>query len=118
MERTVTIDGKEVRFRASAALPRIYRKIYGRDVLVDMAKIVSLVQEKEEGKITSLPMEALDLFEDLAYIMAKHADPANVPATANEWLEGFSSMSIYQVFPVIQELWTDNMLQTNQPQKK
>ncbi len=119
MERTVTIDDREVRFKASAALPRIYRQVYGRDVLVDMKKLVELVQKQGNGKtISSLPLEALDLFENLAYAMAKHADPDHVSATADEWLEGFSSMSIYQVFPVIEELWTANMHQTDFPQKK
>lgn len=124
MERVITIDGREVCFKTSAALPRLYRKMYGRDVLVDMAKLVQLVQGpkpkkgKEIKSINSIPLEGLDLFEDLAYIMAKHADPDGVPESADEWLEGFSSMSIYEVFPVIQELWTANMHQINEPQKK
>ena len=39
MEKTVTIDGQKVRFRASAAVPRLYRMRYKRDILMDMQRI-------------------------------------------------------------------------------
>ena len=36
--------------------------------------------------------------------MAKHADPTGVPDTADEWLDEFSTFSIYQVLPKISEM--------------
>ena len=44
------------------------------------------------------------MFENVAYLMAKHADPQGVPSSPNEWLDGFDTFSIYRVFPVIQEI--------------
>ena len=35
----INIDGKEVPFAASAAIPRIYRIQFRRDIFKDMAKI-------------------------------------------------------------------------------
>ena len=34
MERTLTIDGRPVVFRATAAVPRLYRMEYGRDIII------------------------------------------------------------------------------------
>lgn len=129
MERTVCIDGREVRFRASAAIPRMYRLKFRRDILQDMKTIQTEIQKSEDARQaaiaagqpdpgSSLPMDALTLFEDVAYLMARHADPENVPASVDAWLEGFETFSIYTVFPVIQELWTENLETLNQSKKK
>ncbi len=124
MEKTVTIDGKEVRFRASASVPRLYRIKFRRDLIVDMANIhkqilaQNIPEDEVEPQISTLPLETLETFENIAYIMAKHGDPLGVPSTVEEWLERFDTFSIYSVFPVIADLWAANMAQINAPQKK
>ena len=50
----------------------------------------------------------MELFENIAFIMAKHADPA-IPDTPEEWLDGFGTFSIYQVLPQLIELWGLNV---------
>ena len=45
----------------------------------------------------------------MAYIMAFHADPT-IPGTIEEWLDEFEMFSIYQVLPVILELWGANLV--------
>lgn len=40
--------------------------------------------------------------------MTKHADP-EVPNTPEEWLDEFSTFSIYQVLPELIELWGMNI---------
>ena len=67
--------------------------------------------------MSSIPLEALELFENVSYLMAKHADPA-VPPTVEEWLDGFETFSIYTVFPAIEELWMANVQQLSTPAKK
>jgi hypothetical protein len=59
---------------------------------------------------------SLEAFENIAYLMAKHADPS-IPDTAEEWLEEFSVFSIYQVLPEIISLWGVN-LETQSEAKK
>lgn len=123
MERTVTIDGRKVRFRASAAVPRLYRIKYRRDLITDMASIHKQLQAQkaetgEDPQLSTLPVETLELFEDVAHIMAKHADPESVPGSVDAWLEGFDTFSIYAIFPVIMEMWAANMETLNIPQKK
>lgn len=127
MEKTIMIDGREVRLRASAAIPRLYRIKFRRDILQDMQTIKKAVEKsvqenfqenaQEGGQMSSIPLEALELFENVSYLMAKHADPT-VPATVEEWLDGFETFSIYTVFPAIEELWMANVQQLSTPAKK
>lgn len=123
MEKTIMIDGREVRLRASAAIPRLYRIKFRRDILQDMQTIKKAVEKsvqenaQEGGQMSSIPLEALELFENVSYLMAKHADPA-VPPTVEEWLDGFETFSIYTVFPAIEDLWMANVQQLSTPAKK
>ena len=123
MEKTIMIDGREVRLRASAAIPRLYRIKFRRDILQDMQTIKKAVEKssrenaQDGGQMSSIPLEALELFENVSYLMAKHADPA-VPSTVEEWLDGFETFSIYTVFPAIEELWMANVQQLSIPVKK
>lgn len=117
MEKTITIDGQEVKLKATAAIPRLYRIKFQRDIIKDMAALQAAMSKvkKDAG---ALPATALEMFENVAYIMAKHADPEGVPADPVEWLDRFNTFSIYQVFPAIGELWGANMSTTSKPKKK
>ena len=53
-------------------------------------------------------MFSLEMLENIAFIMAKHVDPA-IPDTPEEWLDNFNTFSIYQVFPQLIELWGLNV---------
>lgn len=103
MIRKIEIDGKEVAFKASAAIPRIYRIRFGRDIYADLAKLEKAINKNEESA-SGLDVFSLELFENIAYIMAKHADNS-IPDTPEEWLDEFSTFSIYQILPQIIELW-------------
>lgn len=105
---TITVDGKEVTLRASAAVPRLYRIKFRRDIIVDMQAVARAMEDKDQTG-QDLPLEALELFENMAYIMAKHGDKDAVPDSPDEWLEEFSTFSIYKIFPVLQALWEGNM---------
>ena len=117
MEATVKIDGKDVRFKATAAVPLLYRRKFGRDLIRDIQKVAEALKGKEANG-NNIPPHALTMFECVAYIMARHADPAMQADSPEEWLEGFSTMSIYAVFPVIEALWTGNMERLEESKKK
>ncbi len=116
LTKTISIDGKDVVFRASAAIPRIYRIKFQRDIYKDLASLEKAVGDNEEGK-SNLDMFSLELFENIAYIMAKHADPS-IPDTPEEWLDSFGTFSIYQVLPQLIELWGLNMKTEVQSKKE
>lgn len=108
IKKTITVDGIEVPFKASAAVPRLYRIKFRRDIYKDFAALQTSVQEGDEEGST-LDIESLEVFENIAYIMAKHADPENVSDNPNEWLEAFNTFSIYEVLPQLIELWGLNV---------
>ena len=99
------IDGQQVDFRASAAVPRLYRIKFGRDIYKDLRSLEKSVGDNDEES-SSLDLFSLEMFENIAYIMAKHAHPDQVP---DEWLENFNTFSIYQILPQLIELWGLNV---------
>ena len=115
MIKNIEIDGKQVPFRASAAIPRIYRIKFHRDIYKDLDALGKAVGDGN-AENSSLDMFSLEMFENIAYIMAKHADPS-IPDSPEEWLDEFSTFSIYQVLPKIIELWGLNV-QTQVQSKK
>ena len=115
IERTIEISGKLVQFRSSATVPRLYRAKFKRDIFKDLTKLEkSFTRKTEDGD--ELQIEDLEIFENVAYIMAYHADPS-ISKTIDEWLDQFEMFSIYQVLPQILELWGDNLMTDVQAKK-
>lgn len=108
IKKNITVDGMEIPFKASAAVPRLYRIKFRRDIYKDFAALQASVKEGDEENST-LDIESLEVFENIAYIMARHADPENVPNNPDEWLEEFNTFSIYEVLPQLIELWGLNV---------
>ena len=115
MTKNIEIDGQQVSFRASAAIPRIYRMKFHRDIYKDLASLEKAVGRGNADE-SSLDLLSLEMFENIAYIMAKHAD-ASIPDSPEDWLDRFNTFSIYQVLPEIIELWGLNV-QTDVASKK
>ena len=105
--RKIEIDGVEVAFKASAAIPRIYRLKFQRDIYKDIALLEKSLDDSDP-EASNLDTFSLEMFENIAYIMAKHAD-ANIPDTVEDWLDQFGTFSIYQVLPELIELWGLNI---------
>lgn len=108
IKREIEICGKNVPFRSSATIPRLYRAKFKRDIFKDLSKLeASYKGKKNDG--AEFQIEDLEIFENVAYIMAYHADNS-IPSTIEEWLDQFDMFSIYEVLPQILELWGDNMM--------
>ena len=108
ISRNITIDGIAVPFKASAAVPRMYRIKFRRDIYKDFSELQKNVGESDKDN-SGLDIESLEVFENIAYIMAKHADPDNVPSNPDEWLERFNTFSIYEILPQLIDLWGMNV---------
>lgn len=79
-----------------------------RDIFKDLSKLEkSYTGIQKEG--AEFQIEDLKIFENVAYIMAYHADNS-IPASIEEWLDQFDMFSIYEVLPQILELWGDNLM--------
>lgn len=136
MEKIINIDGKECRFKSSAAIPRMYRIKFGRDIFVDMANLKKQIdiQEKikketkkerertgkpfnEDEFSSGLPIESLEVFENISYLFHKHGDPSQ-PDNIDDWLEQFETFDIYEILPETLELWNFDNKQLSKAKKK
>ena len=108
IQKNITIDGIDVPFKASAAVPRLYRLKFRRDIYQDFAALQKPVGENKEES-SALDIESLEVFENIAYIMAKHAAPENVPDNPDDFLEQFNTFSIYEILPQLIDLWGLNV---------
>lgn len=122
MLKTITVKGADgndmqVKMKADASIPRLYRIKFKRDIFKDLGALQSRLEKtKTEGE--QLGALDLEMFENVAYMFAKHADPDNVPSDPDEWLEQFSMFSITEILPQILELWGFNMQTMSTPKKK
>ena len=66
--RNVEIDGKQVPFKASAAIPRIYRIKFNRDIYKDLRSLEKAVGEGDENN-SNLDLFSLEMFENIAYVL-------------------------------------------------
>lgn len=119
MTKDIIVGGKTVRMRATAAIPRLYRIKFRRDIMKDMQKL-----QKAAGDTEEYTVDDLEMFENIAYIMAKHGDVdsdgnviGNVPDSVEDWLDAFETFSIYEALPQIIELWGMN-IETESTSKK
>ena len=127
MKKVIKIDERDVGFKATALTLRLYRHFFGRDMISDMVKLKKAYakaselpedaaeEEKQEAQLSALDLE---IFENAAWIMAWQYDKEAAGEEPGEWLDGFETFSIYEVFPVILELWALNQKTTAEPKKK
>lgn len=114
MVKSITINGIPCQFKSSAAIPRIYRIRFGRDIFVDMEK---LSKQVKKNKGSDLPIESLEVFENIAYVMHKYGD-SKQPDDINEWLDQFETFDIYEILPEILTMWKIENNQLSESKKK
>lgn len=136
MRKMIEINGISCKFKSSAAIPRMYRLKFQRDIFVDMNRLKKQVDAQnrlkedmkrqaedtkepfdEEAFESSLPIDSLEMFENIAFLMHKHGDPKQ-PGDIDEWLEQFETFDIYQVLPQILEMWNLENKSSSKAKKK
>ena len=70
----------------------------------------------DPNSFSFLDVASLEVFENVAYIMAKQGD-SSIPNTIDEWLDSFDTFSIYLILPEIIELWNLNNIQISESKK-
>ena len=108
LEKTITVGDKQVKFRSSATIPRLYRIKFKRHIFKDLSRLESSYSKKKNAD-GSFAIEDLEIFENVAYIMAYHADHT-IPDNIDDWLDQFEMFSIYEILPEILELWGSNLV--------
>ena len=108
IKREIEVCGKLVPFRSSATIPRLFRAKFKRDIFKDLARLEkSFKANSEDGE--SFAIDDLEIFENVAYVMAYHADNT-IPDSIDQWLDQFEMFSIYEIMPQLLELWGDNVV--------
>lgn len=106
MEKTIVIDGKKVSFKSNGATPLKYKAQFGQDYFKEILKMAPLEAFASKKKMDVKSLESLDfeVFYNIAWIMAKTADPS-IPEPI-EWLEQFDEFPMVEIVPELQELIT------------
>lgn len=123
MTKTVVIDGKEYRMRASALTPRLYRAFFKRDMIRDMQNLLHAYNnlltlpddatEEQKNEANLVILDYLEVFENVAWLFCKEGGEP-VGNSPEEWLDTIEGMfSIYEAMPTIIELWIDNQETTS-----
>jgi hypothetical protein len=114
MEKTITIDGKQVTFKTNGATPLRYKAQFGKDYFKEILKMASFenLAKKKKESININDLEALDfeVFYNIAWIMAKTATPS-IPDPI-EWLEQFDEFPMIEVIPELQDMILTSMQTT------
>ncbi|MGI5895192.1 MAG: hypothetical protein ACOX6P_11495 [Candidatus Merdivicinus sp.] len=128
MEKTVEFNGKSVKLKATAALPRLYRILFSRDIFKDMAPILKRYQnikirsdadnEENLDVIDQIGDDDLEILENLTYSMARAADPEMKQRTALEWLDQFSSTESMALQQQAFTLWAMDNFSIDESKKK
>ena len=118
MEKTISIDGTDYKFKATAATPYVYRQAFERDIYSDITDILAGIGSGED-----IPIPALSAFERVAYTLNSQAEGREVKRESVEkdmieWLDQFETFSIYKIFPQIMDLWKLNTKQTSVPKNQ
>ena len=93
MKQNIEIDGKQVPFKASAAIPRIYRMKFHRDIYKDLRSLEKSIGDGDEES-SNLDLFSLEMFENIAYVMANTQTPISRTARRNGWMNSTPFPSI------------------------
>lgn len=124
MEKTISIDGKDIPFKSSGATVLRYKAQFGKDFFVEILKLSSLKKlfndkqkeqksasgdnEEVEGlddfKINPADLEHIDfdVLFNIAWVLAKTADKS-IPDPMT-WLDEFDEFPLYEIIPELQDL--------------
>lgn len=122
MEKTLVIDGKEVKFKSGASFARIYKTQFGRDILTVIMPLLSetlknLDEVFENPKITPSVMatvldgvyslELIDV-QNIIWSMAKLADKS-IPEP-EKWEEQFDEFPVFDIAKELLEIFIPSLV--------
>ena len=131
MEKIVEIDGKPVKLRCTAVLPRLYRATFGRDFFGDITAISKASEADSADKNDDSPKRrkrrkkadptsrTVTFIENLAFLMARSGDPEHTPPNITEWLDSFDDPNaVLSIADEVLGLYQSNNRTTVNPKKK
>lgn len=105
MEKTLTIDGKQIRFKSSGATPLRYKAQFGKDYFAELMKMNKLRDfniNSEDPNYSALEHMDLEVFYNICWVLAKTADKS-IPEPL-EWLDEFDEFPMFEILPELQDM--------------
>ncbi|GEP66494.1 hypothetical protein CBE01nite_42620 [Clostridium beijerinckii] len=103
MEKTITIDNKEVTFKSTAATPLRFKAQFHKDYFAEIIKLNRLNKFKDaKDNFEMLENADFEIFYNIIWVLAKTADNS-IPDPIT-WLDGFDEFPLFQIIPEIQDL--------------
>ena len=76
LEKKIMIDGKPVKFRASAAVPRMYMALTGSDIFSDIGDLMEQfhpskqqkADRQQKAQVNLKDLSKMSVFENIAYV--------------------------------------------------
>lgn len=122
MEKTIIIDGKEVRFKASGGAAYRYKSQFGREMFADAAQMQDLInsatvkkitQKRADGKLEVKEVTEYDVTKasltaiyNLLWVYAKTADES-IP-DPQTWLDSFDNFPVMSIFEQFADITSQN----------
>ena len=114
MEKILTIDGRQVKFKSTGAFLLRYKAQFGRDAIQDILRLQFAIDNK--GQIKNIDALDLEVFYNLVWTLAKTADPSIPPPL--EWLDEFSEFPLMDIIPEIVDMIFSCLTSTVESKKK
>lgn len=109
MEKTIEIDGKNVRLKSNALLPIVFRANFGRDIFEVQSQIFGL--GKSGLSVRQIKdIECVGVMQ-MVWTMAKIADDSIKPF--EEWVGEFDEFPVFDFFNEIFDLFLTNISSTS-----
>lgn len=108
MQKEIEIGGVPVLMTANAATTRIYRQLFGSDLLVSLRDAID-----KNGAVLNI-----EVFENLAYTMGRQAGSIDKTESVEDWLAQFGSLDVINAVGEIMALWRGNEKTTVAAKKK
>lgn len=103
MEKIIEIDGKQVKFKSTAATPLRYKAQFGKDYFLEILKMEELTKiKKTKNQAETLAKIDFNTFYNIIWVLAKTADK-KIPEPL-EWLDTFEEFPLFEIIPQIQDL--------------
>lgn len=101
MEKTIQIDGQDVKFKSSAAFLYKYKAQFGRDAIHDILKLEK-AYDTETEKLTNVEVLDFNIFYNLVWVLAKNGNPDI--SDPEKWLDKFGEFPLDEIIPEVMEM--------------
>ena len=112
MEKTITIAGKDVKFKATGGISYRYKAQFCREYIADaiaLEEFVKSAKRDKDGNIISYDATklSLELLYNILWTLAKTAD-SSIPSP-QEWLDSFDEFPVINIYSEVSDILSANL---------